>query len=32
MPKKRKAVAKPKIERQEILAETGRRSYEVLRL
>lgn len=32
MPRKRRASAKPKIERQEILAETGRRSYEVLRL
>ncbi len=32
MPRKRRPLAKPKIERQEILAETGRRSYEMLRL
>jgi len=32
MPRKRRLSARPKIERQEILAETGRRSYEMLRL
>jgi uncharacterized protein (TIGR02391 family) len=32
MPRQRRATVKPKIERQEILAETGRRSYEMLRL
>ena len=32
VPRKRRLSAKPKIERQEILAETGRRSYEMLRL
>lgn len=32
MPQKRKVRTKPKVERQEVLAETGRRSYEMLRL
>lgn len=32
MPRKAKASGKPKIERQEVLAETPRRSYEMLRL
>lgn len=32
MRKKRRSFSRPKIERQEILAETGRRSYELLRL
>lgn len=32
MPRRRRRSAKPNIERQEILAETGRRSYEMLRL
>lgn len=32
MPKKKKTTQKPKIEHQELLAETGRRSYEMLRL
>ena len=32
MPRKKTAKKKPDIERQEVLAETGRRSYEMLRL
>ena len=32
MPRKKKVALKPKIERQEVIAETDRRSYEVLRL
>ncbi|MFO8012698.1 MAG: TIGR02391 family protein [Phycisphaerae bacterium] len=32
MPRKKKPSPKPKIERQEVIAETGRRSYEMLRL
>jgi uncharacterized protein (TIGR02391 family) len=32
MPKKREKPQKPKIENQEVLAETGRRAYEMLRL
>ena len=32
MPQTKKARPKPRIERQEIIAETGRRSYEMLRL
>jgi uncharacterized protein (TIGR02391 family) len=32
VPKKNTKRAKPKIQRQEVLAETGRRSYEILRL
>lgn len=32
MPRKKRATQKPKIERQEMIAETGRRSYEILRL
>ena len=32
MPRKKKSGPKPKIERQEVIAETGRRSYEILRL
>lgn len=32
MPRKKRAAPKPKIERQEVIAETGRRSYEMLRL
>ncbi len=32
MPRKKTVKANPKIESQEVLAETGRRSYEMLRL
>jgi len=32
MPRKKKAASKPKIERREVIAETGRRNYEILRL